>query len=85
MHSTRVTTRDTFSKTLAQTSRLRGSFCRDETGATAVEYALLVGLIAIAMFSAVQLLSAGINTQIAKTACAVQGGSWESTTESCTT
>ena len=48
-------------------------FSRDEDGATAVEYALIVGLITIAIFTAVLLLGDSIGVQIAKASCAVQG------------
>jgi len=50
-------------------------FSRKESGATAVEYALIVGLITVLIFGAVQLLGDGLQTQIGKATCAVKGKS----------
>ena len=49
-------------------------FSRKESGATAVEYALIIGLITVLIFGAVQVLGDGIQTQIGKATCAIKGG-----------
>ena len=48
-------------------------FSREENGATAVEYALLIGLIAIAIFAAVLALGGGLKTAIGTATCAIKG------------
>ncbi len=58
-----------FQKTHAKIVR----FTRNENGATAVEYALIVGLITVLIFAAVKLLGGSISDQITKATCAVQG------------
>lgn len=59
------------------------SFSKNEEGATAVEYALIVGLIAVAIIVAVTLLGTNISTLFSHAACVVKGGSWNSTTNVC--
>ena len=56
---------------------------RDEKGATAVEYALIVGLIAVAIIVAVTLLGTTISVLFNRAACVVKGGTWNSTTNVC--
>ena len=64
-----TTWNDSISETQGKLSR----FSRDENGATAVEYALIVGLITVMIFGAVQLLGGSVSDQISKAKCAVQG------------
>ena len=58
-------------------------FSREESGATAVEYALIVGLIAVAIIVAVTLLGSNISDLFSHAACVVKGGSWNATTSVC--
>ena len=67
------------SKLQAKISR----FSREENGATAVEYALIVGLIAVAIIVAVTLLGTNISVLFNRAACVVKGGTWNSTTNVC--
>ena len=46
-------------------------FVREEEGASAVEYGLLVGLIAVVIIGAVQLLGTNINTAFTTAAGAI--------------
>jgi pilus assembly protein Flp/PilA len=48
------------------------SLWRDEEGATAVEYALLVGLIAVVMITAVSTLGTGIYNKFVDTYCSIK-------------
>lgn len=48
----------------------------DESGATAVEYALIIGLIAIVIIGAVTLLGTSISNLFARARCSVVGGVW---------
>lgn len=43
-------------------------FARDESGATAIEYALLAGLIAVVIATAVQLIGTNLNTKLSSAA-----------------
>ena len=54
------------------------SFSREEKGATAVEYALIVGLIAVAIIVAVTLLGTSIKNLFNQASCALKGGVWTS-------
>ena len=63
-------------------TRIR-KFTRDESGATAVEYALIVGLIAVAIIVAVTLLGTNISILFNRAACVVKGGTWNSTSNTC--
>jgi pilus assembly protein Flp/PilA len=58
-------------------------FSREESGATAVEYALIVGLIAVAIIVAVTLLGTNISILFNRAACVVKGGTWNATTNVC--
>ncbi|WP_120519972.1 Flp family type IVb pilin [Arthrobacter celericrescens] len=53
-------------------SRLR----RDEKGATAVEYGIMVALIAVVIIVAVGLLGGTLTELFNSTACSVKGGTW---------
>lgn len=59
------------------------SIIEDQQGATAVEYALIVGLIAVAIIAAVTLLGGNITTLFNHAACSVKGGTWNATTNTC--
>jgi len=67
------------SKTIEKIS----AFSKKEDGATAVEYALIVGLIAVAIIVAVTLLGSNISVLFNRAACVVKGGTWNSTTNVC--
>jgi pilus assembly protein Flp/PilA len=67
-------------------SRLQSRFARlsrEDQGATAVEYALIVGLIAVAIIVAVTLLGTNIGILFTRAACVVKGGSWNTSTNVC--
>lgn len=62
-------------------SRLR----RDETGATAVEYGIMVALIAVAIIVAVTLLGGNLYDLFAKIGCQdIGGGTYAASTNVCT-
>jgi len=52
----------------------------DEKGATAVEYGVMVALIAVAIIIAVTLLGSNLTELFNSTACSVKGGTWTATT-----
>lgn len=49
---------------------------REETGATAVEYGIMVALIAVVIIVAVTLLGGNLVETFNSSACAVKGGTW---------
>ncbi|QCO99367.1 Flp family type IVb pilin [Arthrobacter sp. 24S4-2] len=53
-------------------SRLR----RDETGATAVEYGIMVGLIAVVIIVAVTLLGTTLQDMFVQVQCSIGGGAY---------
>ena len=53
---------------------------RDETGATAVEYGIMVALIAVVIIVAVTLLGGNLVETFNSTACSVKGGTWTAST-----
>jgi len=53
---------------------------RSEKGATAVEYGVMVALIAVAIIVAVTLLGGNLTELFNSTACSVKGGTWTATT-----
>lgn len=57
----------------ALSARLR----RDEKGATAVEYGIMVALIAVVIIAAVTLLGGGMAEAFDQAQCAVNGDKWE--------
>lgn len=57
---------------------------RDETGATAVEYGIMVALIAVVIIVAVSLLGGTLVDTFNSTACSVSGGTWDATAKTCT-
>ena len=46
--------------------RIKNRFQRDETGATAVEYGIMVGVIAVAIIATLMLLGPELNSMFAK-------------------
>jgi pilus assembly protein Flp/PilA len=52
---------------------------RDEKGATAVEYGIMVALIAVVIIVAVTLLGGNLKETMNSSACAVKGGVWTGT------
>ena len=56
---------------------------KDESGATAVEYALIVGLIAIVIIVAVTLLGTNISNLFSHAACVVGGKTWTASSNTC--
>ncbi|MFF1831710.1 Flp family type IVb pilin [Paenarthrobacter sp. NPDC058040] len=49
---------------------------RDETGATAVEYGIMVALIAVVIIVAVSLLGNTLVETFKSSACTIKGGAW---------
>jgi pilus assembly protein Flp/PilA len=49
---------------------------RDEKGATAVEYGIMVALIAVVIIVAVTLLGGNLRGTFDKTACQIKGGTY---------
>ena len=49
-------------------------FIRDEEGASAVEYGLIIGLIAVALVVVLGLLGGGLNTMFTRVKDCVTGG-----------
>ncbi|GAB3531408.1 hypothetical protein GCM10027403_01890 [Arthrobacter tecti] len=47
---------------------------RDETGATAVEYGIMVALIAVVVITAVALIGGNLTSTFNNVACSVKGG-----------
>ena len=54
-------------------SKFVTNFMNDETGATAVEYGLIVALIAVVIISAVTALGTNLNTSLTSASTAIQG------------
>lgn len=52
---------------------------RDEKGATAVEYGIMVALIAVVIIVAVTLLGGSLNAMFKALECQVGGGTWAAT------
>ncbi|MFB8367829.1 Flp family type IVb pilin [Pseudarthrobacter sp. NPDC055928] len=49
---------------------------RDEKGATAVEYGIMVGLIAVVIIVAVTLLGGTLNEMFVQVQCSISGGTF---------
>lgn len=56
---------------------------KKDDGVTAVEYALIVGLIAIVIIAAVTLLGENISNAFSRAACVIKGGTWTASTNTC--
>ena len=54
----------------------------DETGATAVEYGIMVALIAVVIIVAVTLLGSTVRETFSQVQCSVSGKSWAAATTS---
>ncbi|WAH95871.1 Flp family type IVb pilin [Arthrobacter sp. MMS18-M83] len=61
-----------FSLVSNNASRIR----RDETGATAVEYGIMVSLIAVVIIVAVTLLGGTLKNTFSQVQCSVSGKTW---------
>lgn len=57
---------------------------RNEKGATAVEYGIMVGLIAVVIIVAVSLLGGTLNLMFEEVQCRVSGGAWAATAATAT-
>ena len=55
----------------------------DEEGATAVEYGLLVGLIAVVILAAVTTLGSVVSDKFNETQCKISGKTWTAATKTC--
>ncbi|MFP5313766.1 MAG: Flp family type IVb pilin [Actinomycetes bacterium] len=64
-------------------STIKSRMGRDETGATAVEYGIMVALIAVVIIAAVTLLGGNLLNTFNQIACEVGGGAWNATTNVC--
>lgn len=62
-------------------SIVRSRMNRDETGATAVEYGIMVALIAVVIIAAVTLLGGNLNGMFQNVACDMQGKTYEAAVE----
>ena len=60
--------------------RIKSFFKHDEDGATAVEYGLLVGLIAAVIIGAVSLLGGAVRCNFEETKTSISGGTWNAAT-----
>jgi pilus assembly protein Flp/PilA len=58
---------------------------REEDGATAVEYGLLVGLVAVFLITAMSQLGGSISQTFEEAACKISGKTWNDTTKICST
>ena len=58
-------------------------FLKDENGATAVEYGLLVGLIAVVILATVTTLGTAISQKFDETQCKISGKTWTAATKTC--
>ena len=56
-------------------SSLAARLRRDQRGATAVEYGIMVSLIAVVIIVAVTMLGSNLNSTFENVACSVKGGS----------
>lgn len=63
------------SRATSRINRLKDS----DEGVTAVEYALIIGLIAVVIIAAVSALGGGIGEAFRKATCAIQNKTWNGT------
>ncbi len=59
-----------------RSTRIKSFFLKNEEGATAVEYSLLVGLIAVFLIAAITTLGSSISETFREAACKVSGKAW---------
>ena len=64
-------------------SLIKKFLTQDEKGATAVEYGLLVGLIAVVILAAVTTLGSVVSDKFNETQCKISGKTWTSATKTC--
>lgn len=55
---------------------MRIRFFKDETGASAVEYSLLVGLIAVFLIASITTLGSSISETFREAGCKISGKTW---------
>ena len=60
------------------------SFSENQSGATAVEYSLIVALVAIAITAAATTLGTNVSNLFNHAACSVRSGVWTAATNTCT-
>jgi len=72
-----------FNAALSQIQGKLSRFSREESGATAVEYALIVGLIAVAIIVALTLFGTSVKNLFNQAGCVIRGGAWDSTANTC--
>ena len=60
---------------MSQIAAIAGNFLRDEEGATAVEYALMVALIAVVIIAAVTTLGTNSSTKFSEAGSAIGAAS----------
>ncbi len=68
---------------LTTLSTLATRFTRNEKGATAVEYGIMVALIAVVIIVAVGLLGGTLNDLFTQVQCQVSGKTWTAATKVC--
>ena len=61
-------------------STIKSRMSRDETGATAVEYGIMVALIAVVVIVAVTLLGGGMKDTFTEVQCSINGGTFAAAT-----
>ncbi len=69
---------------LGQIGKKVKSFSDDQGGATAVEYSLIVALVAIAITAAATTLGTNVSNLFERAACSVRSGVWTAATNTCT-
>lgn len=57
-------------------STIKSRMNRDETGATAVEYGIMVALIAVVIIVAVTALGGGLSQTFEEAQCTISGDTW---------
>lgn len=58
---------------------------RNEKGATAVEYGIMVALIAVVIIAAVTMLGGTLDTMFDQVKCQIGGGKWTAVAQTATT
>lgn len=61
---------------VSRPSLMKKLFFKDESGATAVEYSLLVGLVAVFLIAAITTLGSSISETFREAACKISGKNW---------
>jgi pilus assembly protein Flp/PilA len=55
---------------------------REDSGVTAVEYALIIGLVAVVLIGAITILGGNVRDAFGTVACKIQGKTWSATANS---